>query len=39
VALVVGCWALYAEGWVTKARNHGIHRDPGAGRHAGQHAP
>ena len=39
VALVVGCWALYAEGWLTKVRNHGIHREPGAGRHAGQHAP
>src|SRR4051795_3569577 len=39
VALVVGCWALYAEGWLTKVRNHGNHREPGAGRRAGQHAP
>jgi hypothetical protein len=39
VALVVGCWALYAEGWVTKVRNHGIHREARAGRRAGQHTP
>jgi hypothetical protein len=39
VALVVGCWALYAEGWLTKVRNHGIHREARAGRRAGQHTP
>jgi hypothetical protein len=33
VALVVGCWALYAEGWLTKVRNHGIHREARAGQH------
>lgn len=31
VALVVGLWALYAEGWVTKARGLLAHRQAGAG--------
>ena len=31
VALVVGLWALYAEGWVLKARGLLPHRQPGAG--------
>lgn len=38
VALVVGCWALYAEGWVGMLRGRGTHREPGAGRRAGHHA-
>lgn len=38
VALVVGCWALYAEGWVGMLRSHGTHREPGTGRRAGHHA-
>jgi hypothetical protein len=38
VALVVGCWALYAEGWVAMIRSRGTHREPGAGRRADRHA-
>ncbi len=38
VALVVGCWALYAEGWVAMLRSHGTRREPGSGRRAGHHA-
>src|SRR3954465_12540641 len=30
VALVVGCWALYAEGWVVRAREYLAHRQAGA---------
>lgn len=32
VALVVGCWALYAEGWVAAARRRVGNRNTGAGR-------
>lgn len=38
VALVVGCWALYAEGWVAMLRSRGSRREPGSGRRAGHHA-
>jgi hypothetical protein len=38
VAVVVGCWALYGEGWVAMARNRGLHRHPGADRRAGNQA-
>jgi hypothetical protein len=38
VALVAGCWALYAEGWVAKARSHVPGGHPGAGRRAGHQA-
>ena len=38
VALVVGCWALYAEGWVAMARSHGSRREPGVGGRTGHHA-
>lgn len=33
VALVVGCWALYAEGWVGRARGHVPHRHTGTASH------
>jgi hypothetical protein len=38
VALVAGCWALYAEGWAVKARDHVPHRHSGAAGQAGHHA-
>jgi hypothetical protein len=34
VALVVSAWALYAEGWVAKARTLAEHRNQGAARRA-----
>lgn len=33
VALVVGCWALYAEGWVGRARSHVAHQPTGTASH------
>ncbi len=38
VALVVGAWALYAEGWAVRARNHIQHRHAGAVGDPGHHA-
>lgn len=38
VALVGGCWALYAEGWAATARNHIPHRNTGSAPHTGHHA-
>jgi len=34
VALVVSAWALYAEGWVARARTLALHRDSEAARRA-----
>jgi len=38
VALVGGCWALYAEGWASTARAHLPHRQAGSARQPGRHA-
>jgi hypothetical protein len=38
VALVVGCWALYAEGWVAMLRSRGLRGRTGAGPRPGHHA-
>jgi hypothetical protein len=38
VALVVGSWALYAEGWAMQAGSHLPHRHPGSARRNGHHA-
>jgi hypothetical protein len=38
VALVVGSWALYAEGWTEKARTRVPNRQTAASRRAGHHA-
>lgn len=38
VALVAGCWALYAEGWVVKGRDRLSHRQTGAAGRAGHPA-
>src|SRR3954468_18314829 len=33
VALVVGCWALYAEGWAVRPRDYLAHRQGGGSSH------
>jgi hypothetical protein len=38
VALVGGCWALYAEGWAATARAHLPHGQAGSARQPGRHA-